>query len=37
MGVYVLLSVYVNGLFVDISSGWSESEWYAFFDVARGK
>ena len=36
-GVHVSPSAYVNGLFADTSSGWSESEWHAFFDAARGK
>jgi protein-disulfide isomerase len=36
-GVHVSPSTYVNGLFADTSSGWSESEWHAFFDAARGK
>ena len=36
-GVHVSPSAYVNGLFADTSSGWSESDWHAFFDAARGK
>jgi len=32
--VHVSPSTYVNGLFVDTSSGWSTEQWHEFFDNA---